>query len=67
MDKFFICKCGAEIVGGKDTDEHWIVCPKCKRRGQVIPTPIDPVQIEKETDEFLEGKLFDIFNLTNII
>lgn len=57
-DKFFICKCGAEIVGGKDTDEHWVVCPKCKRRGQVI----DQVEIEKETEEFLEDKLDKLFN-----
>jgi hypothetical protein len=47
-DKFFICKCGEEIVGGKDTDEHWVVCPKCKRRGQVI---LDPVEIEKEANK----------------
>lgn len=32
---FFLCKCGEEIEGSKDTDEHQIACPKCKRRGCV--------------------------------
>ncbi len=33
--RFFRCKCGAEIQGGDQTDEHLIICPKCKRQGQV--------------------------------
>lgn len=33
---FFLCKCGEEIEGNKNTDEHKIVCPKCKRTGQVV-------------------------------
>jgi len=32
---FFLCRCGEEIEGSKDTDEHQIVCPKCRRRGRV--------------------------------
>ena len=36
---FFICKCGQKIDGNKNTDEHKIVCPKCKRIGQVELQP----------------------------
>jgi len=34
---FFLCKCGEEIEGNKNTDEHQIVCPECQRRGCVRP------------------------------
>ena len=35
----FRCKCGEEIEGNKNTDEHRIVCPKCKRIGCVEKQP----------------------------
>lgn len=37
---FFRCKCGEEIEGSKDTDEHQIICPKCGRKGQVELLPL---------------------------
>ena len=36
---FFRCKCGEEIQGNDQTDEHLIICPKCKRQGQVEGLP----------------------------
>ena len=36
---FFLCKCGEEIEGNKNTNIYLIVCPKCKRKGQVEELP----------------------------
>ena len=35
---FFRCKCGENIEGG-NTDEHQIICPKCRRVGCVEQQP----------------------------
>ena len=32
---YFRCKCGEVIEGYKNTDPQCIVCPACKRTGQV--------------------------------
>jgi len=36
---FYRCKCGEEIEGNESTNEHQIICPKCKRKGQVELQP----------------------------